>query len=348
MAKAKTNRRSFLELLTLAGIGGHALLATRDVRAAVAATQQAEDQLPGAEAWPTMAYRTLGRTGFRASRLVFGCGASLAGEAKEQLLATAYENGVNVFDVGYSGYYKNAERNLAPFAKRHRDDIFLISKAPVDVAADETVDRAVAQRAAATWTMFMEQSLKELDTDHVDAYYQMAANNPGVVRAEEMRRAFEDAKAAGKVSYLGLSTHENAEGVLKAAIDTGWYDLAMIAITPAGWYDWNKREILQGSRTMTDLAPLLAQARDAGIGLVGMKVGRLLAGRWWAGGGNGAAFDRFYDEAYRKANLSNFQRSYAYVLGHGMDVVNADVQDYAILKENFVAAASADRYFAPA
>ena len=84
----------------------------------------------------------------------------------------------------------------------------LISKAAVNVAADEPVDAAVAKRAAHTWTMFMEQSLKELDTDHVDAYYQMAANNPGVVRAEEMQRAFEDAKAAGKVSYLGISTHE--------------------------------------------------------------------------------------------------------------------------------------------
>ena len=347
-AKPNTNRRSFLELLALAGIGSQALLHTRDVRAAVAATQQAADQLPGAEAWPKMAYRTLGRTGFRASRLVFGCGASLSGDPKHELLETAFENGVNVFDVGYRGYYKNAEANLAAFAKRNRKDIFLISKAPVDVAADETVDQAVAQRAAKTWTLFLEQSLKELDTDHVDAYYQMAANNPGVVRAEEMRRAFEDAKAAGKVSYLGLSTHENAQQVLEAAIETGWYDLAMIAITPAGWYDWNKREILPGTQTMTALAPLLQQARDAGIGLVGMKVGRLLAGRWWAGGGNGAAFDRYYSEAYLKTNLSNFQRSYAYVLEHGMDVVNADVQDYAILKENFIAAATAESHFATA
>ena len=79
-----------------------------------------------------------------------------------------------------------------------------------------------------------------------------------------------------------------------------------------------------------------------------MKVGRLLAGRWWAGGGNGAAFDRYYSEAYLKTNLTNFQRSYAYVLEHGMDVVNADVQDYAILKENFIAAATAESHFATA
>ena len=341
----RTSRRSFIELLTMAGIGSQVLLQTRDVRAATAAAQEAADKLPGAEAWPSMAYRTLGRTGFRASRLVYGCGAALSSDPNDALLNTALEHGVNVFDVGYSGYYKNAERNLAAFAKAHRDDIFLISKAPVQVEADAEVTAQVAADAARSWTMFMEQSLRELDTEHVDAYYQMAANNPGVVRAEEMRRAFDDAKAAGKVSYLGLSTHENAQQVLEAAIETGWYDLAMIAVTPAGWYDWNNRSILSGTQDMAHLAPLFGKAREAGIALVGMKVGRLLAGRWWAGGGDRAAFNRFYDKTYLESGLSDFQRSYAYVLAHGMDVVNADIQDYAILKENFVAAATAEQHF---
>ena len=343
---SKTNRRSFVELLTLLGVGGGALLRTRDVRAAVNTAQEAADKMPGAEPWPGMTYRTLGRTGFRASRLVYGCGAALAGRPNDRLLNVALEAGVNVFDVGYSGYYRNAERNLASFAKAHRNEIFLISKAPVNVGADDEVTTEVAKEAARTWSMLLDKSLTELDTEHVDAYYQMAANNPAVVRAEELRRAFEDAKAAGKVSFLGLSTHENAQQVLEAAIDTGWFDLAMIAITPAGWYDWNKRQILSESDDMAHLAPLLARARKAGIGLVGMKVGRLLAGRRWGGGANGKVFDGYYDEALLAADLSDFQRSYAYVLAHGLDVVNADIQDYAILKENFVAAATSERYFA--
>ena len=340
----KTNRRSFAQLLTLVGIGGGALLRTRDVRAAVNTAQEAADKMPGAEAWPGMTYRTLGRTGFRASRLVYGCGAALAGRPNDRLLNVALEAGVNVFDVGYSGYYRNAERNLAAFAKRHRDRIFLISKAPAGVDADAEVTAEVAKKAARVWAMFLDKSLSELDTDHVDAYYQMAANNPAVVRAEEMRRAFETAKAAGKVSYLGLSTHENAQAVLEAAIETGWFDLAMIAITPAGWYDWNNRAILDETPDMVHLEGVLARARKAGIGLVGMKVGRLLAGRRWGGGANGKVFDGHYDERLLKADLSDFQRSYAYVLAHGLDVVNADIQDYAILKENFIAAATSERY----
>lgn len=344
MPQPRTNRRSFVEFLAMLGVGSQVLLQTRDVRAAVAAAQESAAQASG-ESWPEMTYRTLGRTGFRASRLVYGCGAALSSRPNDHLLNVALEAGVNVFDVGYSGYYGNAERNLAPFAKSHRDQIFLISKAPVNVDADEAVDADVAKRAARAWSMFLDQSLRELDTEQVDAYYQMAANNPGVIRADEMRRAFEDAKAAGKVRFHGLSTHENAKQVLEAAVEAGWYDLAMIAITPAGWYDWNKREILPGSQDMAHEEPLLKQAREAGIGLVGMKVGRLLAGRRWLGTANTKAFDRYYHQAFLDAPLSDFQRSYAYVLAHGLDVVNADIQDYAILKENFIAAATSEHHF---
>ena len=111
-----------------------------------------------------------------------------------------------------------------------------------------------------------------------------------------MKAAFDTAKAAGKVRFFGVSTHENADAVLRAMIDTGWYDLAMIAITPAGWYDWNSRDILAQTPSMVDLKPLLDQAHEAGIGLVGMKAGRLLAGRTFLGSAEPQAFDQHYDE----------------------------------------------------
>ena len=58
-------------------------------------------------------------------------------------------------------------------------------------------------------------------------YYLMAVDNPSLVRSEEVCNAFLKAKAAGKVGYFGLSTHGNAQKVLEAAIETGWYDLAI-------------------------------------------------------------------------------------------------------------------------
>jgi aryl-alcohol dehydrogenase-like predicted oxidoreductase len=182
-----------------------------------------------------MTYRTLGRTGFRGSRLVFGCGAALMFRGKDELLNQAFEHGVNVFDVGTSEYYRNAEANLAGFAKQHRDKIFLISKGLVglEVAPADELTSEQRRTAARIWAKALDRSLSDLETDHVDAYYVMAANNVSLIRSEEMHEAFLAAKAAGKVDHWGVSTHQNAQAVLDAAVDTGWYSLAQIAITPA-------------------------------------------------------------------------------------------------------------------
>lgn len=340
-----TSRRTFLQYLAIAGIGGRALLQTSDARAAVYAAKVAA----GKADWPQMSYRKLGRTGFDASRLVFGCGASLMFRRRDELLDAAFDAGVNVFDVGYRGYYRNAEENLAPFLAKVRDEIFLISKARVDLDAepDQEVSVQQARQAANSWGARMNESLTELRVDHVDAYYLMASNNPSLIRSEEVRRVFEAARQAGKVSHLGLSTHQNAEKVLSAAAETGWYDLAMIAITPGGWYDWENKGILEGSKPMAELQPLLEKVRASGMGLVGMKAARHLAGLPFVGWFKQPdAFDSYYDEKFKAAPLSAFQRSYAYVLAHGLDVVNADMSSFQHLEENVAAAASSPSYFA--
>lgn len=343
-----TSRRSFLRTLAAVGVGGQALLRTRDARGAVYAAQQATGQ---PTSWPNLGRRTLGRTGFSGSRLVFGCGAALSRGPRDELLGAALDAGINVFDNGTRRYYNDAEVNLAPFLARHkakRDEIFLISKAMtyIDVEPEEEISVDQAKQGAAIWSELLDQSLRELGVDHVDAYYVMGSFNPHIIRNPEMRRAFERARDGGKVKHWGLSTHQNARSVLEAAMETGWYDLAQIAITPGGWYDWKDRSILAGSDVMKDLRPFLDEVRASGIALVGMKAGRYLAGRKFLGWGKPDAFDEHYDESFMKAGLSPFQRSYAYVLAHGLDAVNADMQSFAHLEENVAAAATSSSHFA--
>ena len=69
--------------------------------------------------------------------------------------------------------------------------------------------------------------------------------------------------------------------------------------------------IPQGLLRSSELQPVLEKAKKAGIGLVGMKAGRFIAGRAWLGWGNPDAFDKYYDEKLLKAKLSAFQRSCA-------------------------------------
>ena len=296
----------------------------------------------------SMTYRKLGRTNFMSSRLVFGCGAALAGGKAVRLLDQAFEVGINHYDVGSDTVYKGSERSLSPFLKVNKGNIWITSKAPLplyNIKPEDQVTLEQTKAAANSWTKLLNQSLKDLQTEYIDAYYLMAVNNPAIISSEEIYKAFLDAKTAGKVGYFGLSTHKNAKNVFEAAIKTGWYDLAMIGITPAGWYDWTTKEIEKGTLSLTALKPFLKQARDAGIGLIGMKTVRLMAPMQVAGKGKVSAFDKFYDKKLLESPLTPFQRAYSYVLENGLDVVNADMQNFMHLEENILAAATSHTYF---
>jgi len=140
-----------------------------------------------------------------------------------------------------------------------------------------------------------------------------------------------------RAQELGCThTHfHNPNGLNDTQHLTTAHDLAMIAITPAGWYDWDSKSLLPGTPAMVELQPTLQRARDAGIGLVGMKAARYLS----SGGGKGLenAFDGHYSDKLLQSGLSPWQRSYAFVLAHGVDVVNSDMQNFAHFKENLAA-----------
>lgn len=347
------DRRSFLKTSAAAAA------ATAAAEAVSRTTSAAEADLDYRNHRPDrMSYTRLGRTDFVCSRLVFGCGAALAGGKAVRLLEQAYEAGINHFDVGYDDYYKGSEKYLSDFLNAHRGDVWITSKAPARNAVgmgalpEYTVEKAKAD--AAYWSRELDKSLANLKVEYVDAYYLMMIGVPEALRSEELHNAFQAAKAAGKVGHWGISTHLRAKECLEAAIETGWYDLAMIAITPGGWYDPVTSKIDDAKGTMADNKDLFERARAAGIGLVGMKAARHLATNPYDGispmfkatGASPSFYDGFYPQALLDAPLSEFQRSYAYVLHTGMDVVNSDMQNFKHFEENVIAARTAENYFA--
>lgn len=339
------NRRAFMQTsaASLAAVALHSNTAN-------AQGAQAETALDRRHEVEGMPYQKLGRTNFMCSRLVFGCGAALAGGKAVRLLDRAFEAGINFYDVGSNVYYKGSEQHLAPFMKANRGKIWVTSKAPVRTPDGYTEGTPLSieqgKIVAQQWTQLLDASLKDLDTDYVDAYYLMAVGDPAIVRSEEIYQAFLDAKQAGKVGHFGVSTHKQANEVLEAMIETGWYDLAMVAITPAGWYDWDSKSILAGTASLKDLRPVLDRARDAGIGLVGMKAARFLAGGGAGGKNDPSAFDSFYDRRALDSPLDPFQRSYAYVLANGVDVVNSDMQNFDHFEANLSAVKQSPTVFA--
>ena len=338
------NRREFNKLFATAAVGGPLFLAAVGSGSKSATNP---DEVVHRNERPSMTYRKLGRTNFMSSRLVFGCGAALAGGRGVRLLERTFEAGINNYDIGTNAVYRGSERSFAPFMKAHRESIWVASKAPLEagrIGPEDSITVEQAKTAAKSWTKLLDASLKDLQSEYVDAYYVMGVNNPKLISSEEIYKAFVAAKSAGKVGYFGLSTHQNAKRILEAAIETGWYDLAMVGITPAGWYDWTTKDLEKDTPLLTDLQPLLKQARDAGIGLIGMKTARYLAPLRSAGRGNPSAFDKIYNKNRKASELNSFQRAYVYVLEHGLDVVNADMQNFKHLEQNIIAAATSHTY----
>lgn len=349
--RCELDRRDFMKISAV-GLGTASLAGAPSARAESALVKKTPgpDGLIHRNERPGMTYRKLGRTNFMASRLVFGCGAALAGGKAVRLLDQAFEAGINFYDIGSNAYYRGSEKNLAPFLKAHRDEVWVSSKAPLRVPGDRTLGEPLSKEhgnaVAEGWTKLMEDSLRDLDVDYVDAYYLMAVGDPAIVKCEQLYEAFVKARDAGKVGHFGVSTHRRAQQVLEAAVETGWYDLAMIAITPAGWYEWESKSIMENTPSLKELRPVLDKAREAGVGIVGMKASRYLSQLTSGGKGNETAFDSYYDSKLMSAQLSAFQRSYAYVLENGVDVVNADMQNFKHFEENLLATRESHSYFA--
>ncbi len=76
----------------------------------------------------------------------------------------------------------------------------------------------------------VEGSLKRTGTDYFDILMcPHGANCPEEVQIPEIWETFANLKKAGKVRYLGLSTHNDPAGVLRAAADTNKFDVCMCA-----------------------------------------------------------------------------------------------------------------------
>lgn len=108
----------------------------------------------------------------------------------------------------------------------------------------------------------LEGSLQRLKTDHVDImmcpHY---AASPEETRIPEIFEAFEKLKKDGKVRYLGVSAHNDPAGVLKGAMESGVYSLAMVAFNILNW---------------PYVAPLVEEAHRRDFGVIAMKTAQVV------------------------------------------------------------------------
>ncbi len=151
----------------------------------------------------------LGRTNLMVSRTGFGCLPiqRISRDEARDLLITAYDNGVNLFDT--ARMYSDSEEKIGYALKDVRKKVIIATKthAP-DV---KTFDEHLAA------------SLKNLRTDYIDIYQihhpkKMPRPEDGSGLYEALRRAREQ----GKIRFISISSHR--QDVSTAALETGLYD----------------------------------------------------------------------------------------------------------------------------
>jgi predicted aldo/keto reductase-like oxidoreductase len=201
--------------------------------------------------------RTLGKTGERLS--IVGFGGIVVMNATTDEASTrvreAFEVGVNYFDVAPS--YGNAEDMLGPALEPYRKRVFLACK-----TQGRTKEAASAE---------LDSSLKKMRTDHFDLYQHHAvtkkADAEKILGPGGAMEAFEAAKKAGKVRFLGFSAHSVEAAT--ALMEGHAFDTILFPVNYATWHS--------GA-----FGPqVLAKAREKGMGILCLKA---LAKQSWPEG----------------------------------------------------------------
>ena len=193
-------------------------------------------------------YRPLGRTAFSMSDISFGC-ASLN---DPDVARRAVERGITYFDTSPDYADAASERTLGESIRgTPRERLFLVSKfctAGGHLANDTPVPEVVAA---------VEASLRRLGTDYLDLVHIHAVNSLDRLMAPNIHEAFDRLRAAGKVRFLGVSSHTpDLETVMRHAVDSGRFDIIMAAYNFKNW---------------PDLRTIFRDAHTRGVGVVAMK-----------------------------------------------------------------------------
>ncbi|MBN1566720.1 MAG: aldo/keto reductase [Acidobacteria bacterium] len=189
-------------------------------------------------------YRTLGKTGLKVSGV--GCGIGLIPDPA--VLVRAVDLGVNYFDTARM-YEKGKSEEIAGAAlKGRRNRIVLASKTDALTKADVFKD--------------MDDSLKALQTDHLDVWHLHSRDTPDMI-TDEAVEACEMLKKQGKTRFIGVSAHD-IYAVVDKIIQVGKFDVVQTTYSyPIGSHLRNAS---------------VKKLHDAGIGVVAMKVIIAVAG----------------------------------------------------------------------
>lgn len=206
-------------------------------------------------------YRTLGRTGLKISAVSFG----VMNSDSPDLINRALDMGVNHLDTAHVYLRGKSEQVIGEVVERRGDRDKIIIGTKMRFNRDRKTHRflmnGTGRQPAATPENLYEQlelSLERLRTDYIDILYLHSCYSPEMVTFEPLKNALVKVKKQGKTRFIGISTHSNEPDVIRAAVDTGVYD---VILTSYNFVQKHRKEVKKA----------IQYAVDKGIGIVAMK-----------------------------------------------------------------------------
>ncbi len=253
--KYKLGRREFMKRAAVAAAIPAGLVAATPVEARTG------------EPIPT---RLFGKTGLKLPILAYGgaalpkqWGSPLSTEERVKLVRYVYDQGIRYFDT--AGNYLESQTIMGKGLKGIRDNVCLVTKV-------ETTNPAHVRGA-------VEKSMRELQTDHLDAI--LIHGTPGIQQMS-VKRAFEihaellKLRDEKMVDFIGLSAHGYFDKAL-ALIESDGFDLCMLAF---GYIPRGHDQIFS-PRMIKLREACLAKAHELKMGIAAMKVvGAGILGGW--------------------------------------------------------------------
>jgi predicted aldo/keto reductase-like oxidoreductase len=241
-------RREFIKRGAIAGLGAGLLPMLTNASAAIP---------PG----EVRRYSALGKTGMKISDISFG--ASMLHTGEEDLVHHAFDRGINYFDTAETYTGGESETVLGNALKGKRDKVFLTSKTLA--GASDSKDSTMRS---------LEGSLRRLQTDHVDVYFNHAVNDVERIKNPEWHEFTELARKQGKIRFTGMSGHAGRLGeCLDWAIDSGRFDVILCAYN----FGQDPRFYQRFFRSFDfvaiqpELPRIIDKAKARGMGVVTMK-----------------------------------------------------------------------------
>ncbi|MGD9347516.1 MAG: aldo/keto reductase [Candidatus Aminicenantes bacterium] len=203
-------------------------------------------------------YRTLGKTGIKLPIVSMGTYDATG------VVNAALDAGIVHIDTSADYNEGNDERMFGEVFKNRPRDSFVIgtSIGMWQYRKAEQIKNTIDEK---TLRDYIEGSLERLALDSIDIYYLGGVQHKEIALYEPYLEVLKEYKKAGKLRYLGVTTHSNEPEIIRTATDSGIYD---VVLTAYNFRKNNRKEIKEA----------IAYAAGKGMGIAAMKT---QAGVYW-------------------------------------------------------------------